>query len=69
MAIFINGQETKIPLEQLIIEGKEIMERENIEPSKIFDADIYAASIAVTRYDEAHRRWVEESKNKMEVSQ
>jgi len=64
MAIFINGVETKIPLEQLIREGKEIIEREGLFPSSRFNEEMHAASIAVARYDEAHRRWVEENKNK-----
>jgi hypothetical protein len=64
MAIFINGAETKIPLEQLIREGKEIIKSEGLFPSSRFSEEMHAASIAVTRYDEAHRRWVEENKDK-----
>jgi len=64
MAIFINGEEVKIPLDQLIAEGREIIKRENIPPSILFNEEMHAASIAVTRYAEAHRRWVEENKNK-----
>jgi hypothetical protein len=59
MAIFVNGEAVKIPYEQLIEEGKRIMAEENIPPSKIFDPDAYAASVAVARYDQAHREWVE----------
>jgi hypothetical protein len=62
MAIFINGDEVKIPLNQLIAEGREIIEREGLQPSKTFDESAWAASVAVARYDEAHRRWVEERK-------
>jgi hypothetical protein len=58
MPIFINGQLSNIPLAQLVAHGKEIIERENIPPTK-FDPDLWAASIAVSRYDEAHRRWLE----------
>lgn len=66
MAIYINGEETKIPLDQLIAEGKEIIERESLPPPKTkgFEPDLWAASVAVTRYDEAHRQWVEAEKNK-----
>jgi hypothetical protein len=35
------------------------MRRENIPPSKYFDPDLSAASVAVSRYDEAHRVWIE----------
>jgi hypothetical protein len=59
MAIFINGEEVKIPLDQLIAEGKEIIERENILPSNLFSPEMHAASVAVARYDDAHRRWAE----------
>lgn len=64
MAIFINGEEVKIPLDQLIAEGKEIIKRENIPPAKLFNEEMHAASVAVARYDEAHRRWVEANKDK-----
>jgi hypothetical protein len=58
MPIFINGQLSNIPLAQLVAEGKEIIERENIPPSNRFDLDLWAASIAVSHYDEAHRVWL-----------
>jgi len=57
MPIFINGQLSNIPLAQLVAEGKEIIERENIPPSSRFDLDLWAASVAVSPYDEAHRVW------------
>jgi hypothetical protein len=71
MAIFVNGEQVKIPLEQLIAEGKEIIEREGMEyPDQKntlvrfpVNRDMWAATIAVSRYDEAHRRWVEASKD------
>jgi hypothetical protein len=50
---------TKISLAHLITEGKEIAERENIPASKFFDPELSAASVAVSRYDEAHRDWLE----------
>ena len=59
MPIFINGEVAKISFVQLIAEGKEIVERENIPASKFFDPDLSAASLAVSRYDEAHRAWLE----------
>lgn len=64
MPIFINGEEVKIPLEQLIREGKEIIEREGLFPSSRFSEEMHAASIAVARYDEAHRQWVAGNKQK-----
>jgi hypothetical protein len=59
MPIYINGEEARIPLAQLIAEGKEIVEREQIPPSKFFDPDLSAASLAVSRYDQAHREWLD----------
>ena len=59
MPIFINGEVANIPLAQLVAEGKEIIERENIPPSTRFDLDPWAGSVAVSRYDEAHRVWLE----------
>jgi len=35
MPIFINGELAKLSLTQLIAEGKEIVERENLPPSKL----------------------------------
>lgn len=64
MAIFINGEETKIPLDQLIAEGREVIKREGLPLSEIFNEEMWAASVAVARYDEAHRRWVEGNKDK-----
>lgn len=49
VAIFINGEEVKIPLDP---------------PAKLFNEEMHAASVAVARYDEAHRRWVEANKDK-----
>src|SRR5262245_4659547 len=59
MPLYINGEVAIISLAQLVAEGKEIIERENIPPSKYFDLDLWAASVAVSRYDEAHRTWLE----------
>jgi hypothetical protein len=59
MPIFINGQLSNIPLAQLVAEGKKIIERENLPASERFDMDLWAASITVSRYDEAHRVWLE----------
>lgn len=60
MPIYINGEVAHIPLAQLIAEGKEIVEREGLQPkTQGVNLDLWAGSIAVTRYDEAHRRWLE----------
>jgi hypothetical protein len=60
MPIYINGEVANIPLVQLIAEGKEIAEREGLQPkTQGVSLDLWAASIAVSRYDEAHRRWFE----------
>jgi len=58
MPLYINGEVATISLAQLVAEGKEIVERENIPPSK-FAPDVWAASVAVSRYDQAHREWLE----------
>lgn len=57
MPIYINGEIASISLAQLVAEGKEIIERENIPPTK-FAPDLWAASVAVSRYDLAHREWL-----------
>jgi len=57
MPLYINWEVATISLAQLVAEGKEIIERENIPPSK-FDPDLWAASVAVSRYDQAHREWL-----------
>jgi hypothetical protein len=59
MPIYINGEIANISLAQLVAEGKKIIERENIPPSKYVDADLWAASVAVSRYDKAHKEWLE----------
>jgi hypothetical protein len=58
MPLYIKGEVATISLAQLVAEGKEIIERENLPPSK-FDPDLWAATVAVSRYDEAHRVWLE----------
>jgi hypothetical protein len=58
MPLYINGEAAHIPLAQLIAEGKEIAEREGLQPkTQGVNLDLWAASIAVSRYDEEHRRW------------
>ena len=60
MSIYINGELAHIPLAQLIAEGKEIAEREGLQPkTQGVNLDLWAASIAVSHYDEAHRLWIE----------
>jgi hypothetical protein len=58
MPLYINGEVANISLAQLVAKGKEIIERENLPPPK-FDPDLWAATVAVSRYDEAHRVWLE----------
>lgn len=48
-------EETRRSLNQLIAKGKEIMEREGLQPSSLSAPDIWAAVVAVGRYDQAHR--------------
>ena len=43
MPLYINWEVATISLAQLVAEGKEIIERENIPPSK-FAPDVWAAS-------------------------
>jgi hypothetical protein len=51
MLIYINGEVAHIPLAQLIAEGKEIVKREGLRPkTQGVNLDLWAASIAVTRY-------------------
>jgi hypothetical protein len=59
MPIFVDGQQVKIPVERLIAEGKYIIEQEGIPTSKIFDLKAFAASVAVAKYDQAHREWID----------
>jgi hypothetical protein len=64
MPIYINGEVAHIALAQLIAEGKEIAEREGLQPkTQGVNLDLWAASIAVSRYDESHRRWFEVNEN------
>jgi len=56
--VFIDGERVRIPLDQLIAEGKEIIEREGLKPKTPgLDPDLRAASVALSRFDEAHREW------------
>jgi hypothetical protein len=60
MPIYINGEVVHFQLAQLIAEGKEIAAREGLRPHiQGVNLDLWAASIAVSRYDDAHRQWVE----------
>jgi tubulysin polyketide synthase-like protein len=48
--VLINGEQMKIPLDQLIVEGKAIIEEEDLHPkTKGFDPDMWAASVALRR--------------------
>ena len=57
--IFINGQETKIPLDQLITKGRELIASGYPQTTKLFGQDMNEASTAVHWYDEQHRLYVE----------
>ena len=59
MPLYINGEVANISLAQIVAEGKEIIEREDIPPSKYFAPDLWAASVAVSHYDKAHKEWLE----------
>jgi hypothetical protein len=51
--MFIGGEEVRVPLGRLIAEGKEIIEREDLQPKTLgLDPDMWAASVALERYDE-----------------
>jgi hypothetical protein len=51
--VFVGGEEVRIPLDQLIAEGTAIIEREDRQPKTLgLDPDIWAASVALGRYDE-----------------
>lgn len=49
---FVGGEEVRIPLDQLIAEGKAIIKRENVPPSPIFNEEMQAAFVALSRYSE-----------------
>jgi hypothetical protein len=58
--VFIEGARFAIPLDRLIAEGREIVQRENLRPkTEGVDPDLWAATVALGRYDEAHRQWAE----------
>jgi hypothetical protein len=59
MALFIDGKSVNASLEDLIAEGEAIITQENIAPSNLCGPEIYAASIAVQRHDQAHAEWAE----------
>jgi hypothetical protein len=58
-AIFINGEAVTIPLAQLNAEGQSVIEGEQIRPSKNYATVIWAAAVALSRYDQAHSEWLE----------
>src|SRR5215831_4267724 len=58
--VLIDGERVRVPLERLIAEGEAVLERGEAEPSKLFNADMWAASVALARHDEDHRQWLEE---------
>lgn len=58
--VCIDGMVVPMPLSQLIAEGLEIVEREGLEPNTPnIDRELWAASVALGRYNEAHRQRAE----------
>ena len=58
-SVFMDGERVKIPLDQLAAEGKEIAKREGLAPTlATLDLDLWAASVALGKYAEAHRQWI-----------
>ncbi|HEU0175228.1 MAG TPA: hypothetical protein VFV58_13285 [Blastocatellia bacterium] len=56
---YIDGKLVRIPLDRLIAEGREIVARENLRPkTKGFDPDMWAAAVALERYDSKRREVV-----------
>jgi hypothetical protein len=52
----VSAGSERVPLSQLIAEGKAIVEREDLRPkTKGFDPDMWAAAVALERYDRAQR--------------
>jgi hypothetical protein len=46
-------------MERLIAEGREIVKREGLQPKTAgLDPDLWAATVALGRYDAAHMEWV-----------
>ena len=66
--IFIEGQETKIPLEQLITKGRELIASGYPQTTTSFDQEMNEAATAVHWYDEQHRAWVEVQGSKQPFS-
>src|SRR5262245_11365320 len=47
VAVFVNGERIRVPLDQLTAQGRAIIECENLPPPKTngFDPDLWAASV------------------------
>ena len=58
--IFIEGQETKLSLEQLIETGRALIASGYPPVTQSVDQGIVEATTAVHWYDEQHRQWVED---------
>lgn len=57
--VFINGERVRVPMQRLINEGREIIERDGLAPMTAnLDQDLWAASVALRRYSEAHMEGV-----------
>lgn len=59
--LFIEGQEAKIPLEQLVEKGRELIASGYPQTTESFNQETNEACTAVHWYDEQHRRWLEEA--------
>jgi hypothetical protein len=52
--VIISGEESRVSLDQLIAEGRAIIEREGLRPKmKGLDPDLWAASLALSRHGQA----------------
>jgi hypothetical protein len=59
--IFINGEATKIPLDELIAKGRELIASGYPQTTQSFNRDMNEACTAVHWYDEQHQLYVEET--------
>lgn len=57
--LFINGQEAKITLEDLVAKGRELISAGYPQATHSFNQDMNEAATAVQWYEEQHREWVD----------
>ena len=67
--LFIEGQETKIPLAELIAKGRELIAAGYPQTTVSFNQDMNEAVTAVHWYDEQHQLQVESHKNSGSITQ